>query len=84
MTHLTGRRWEGIPVPVPGFPLRDTDADGEGRTFNCIHRETGGGSMLGGLVPRDQGAGATVFVVWRRGGGAGQEEGEEGEEDGLG
>lgn len=44
-THSTGRRREGKPVPVPGFPMRDTDADrGTGPLIEFTERQ-GGGSM---------------------------------------
>lgn len=85
VTHLTARRWESVPVPVPGFSVRDTDSDGEDRTFNCIHRETGWGLHsrwpgAQGLVSRSchgsWSGGWTrstgLEVEW--GGGAGQEE----------
>lgn len=58
VTHLTARRWESVPVPVPGFPMRDTDSDGGGRSFNCIHRETGRGLHV--RRPAAQGLGGRV------------------------
>lgn len=82
-TRLTARRWESIPDPVPGFPARDTHSGGRAGPLIVFAERLGGGSLLGGLVPGDPGAGVTVALGledgfsaqnWRqRGGGPGQE-----------
>lgn len=62
VTRLTARRWESIPDPVPGFPARDTDSDGRAGPLIVFTERLGGGSLLGGLVPRGRGAGVTVAL----------------------
>lgn len=62
VTHLTARRWESIPDPVPGFPARDTDSDGRAGPLIVFTERLGGGFLLGGLVPGDRGAGVTVAL----------------------
>lgn len=48
-------------MPAPGFLMRDTGSEGDGRTFNCIHRD------WEGLHVRWPGIGGQElqgFVVW--------------------
>lgn len=53
VTHLTAGRWESIPVPIPGFHMRDTESDGEAGPLIVFAERLGGGSMLGGLLSKD-------------------------------
>lgn len=62
VTRLTARRWERVPDPVPGFLARDTDSDGRAGPLIVFTARPGGGCLLGGLVPRDEGAGVTEVL----------------------